>query len=380
MPLPHPNLRIATKMLLTAALALLAACSGKPLPIPPEPSTSISAPQYATRIERARATVSSLLEDYPAVSISVGINGQLVWSEALGWADVSELRPARPDTRFRMYSDSKPLTAVLALRLSESGALNLDSGIGDFMPDLPEALRAITPRQLLQHSSGIRHYRKGEWMTVSKRPCASPHDALLPFIHDPLLHTPEETFAYSSYGYVLLSAAIEAATQEPFHELMQREVLSVSGMSHTGREVPGDQRLATAYDQTGTGRVSVSETVDNSCKFGAGALVGTSEDLALFGMALTEGKLLSAKARDEMLVASKQSMQAGRQYGLGWGLATDPKLGRVAGHSGGGLGGRAYLLMVPEHRLVVAMLGNTEGASMETIALEVAAEFVDQDR
>ena len=359
-----------------AALLVLAGCSSTSLPPTPPSDTAVALTDYAKPIDRSRAALAPVLAEYPGVTVAVAVNGRIVWSEGLGWSDVVERKPATPATRFRVYSDTKPLTAVLALRLAEQGRLDLDAPIGRTLPGLPVATQAITLRQLLAHLGGIRDYGDGEWMDVSQAACTSTAQGLAPFVEDPLLHAPGAHFAYSSFGYVLASAAIEAATRSEYARLLDREVLQPAAMRDTGPEREGMKALATPYDTAVFGRVAVAPQVDNSCKAGAGMLVGTSEDFARFGVALATGNLLDPAARAAMTTASVASLRQERPYGMGIGVGDDPALGPLWMHSGGGMGGRAFLLVAPERGLVVAILGNIEGASLGTSALAIAQAFL----
>jgi len=119
--------------------------------------------------------------------------------------DLESQAPATPQTRYRVYSTAKAMTATAAMRLVELERLDLDTRVETYLSDLPDHVHGITARQLMGHRSGIRHYRQGEWISVSHRDCASPTDALEDFINDPLDNEPGTAMAYSTFGYVLLS-------------------------------------------------------------------------------------------------------------------------------------------------------------------------------
>lgn len=341
----------------------------------PPTATATAIPAHAEAITRARSLLLPLLQEYPALSVSVAVEGAVVWSEALGWADVAQRRPASADSRFRLYSNSKPFTAVLALRLAARGLLDLDRPIGHVLPALPAPSQQITLRQLLGHLGGVRDYRKGEWMALAETHCIRPGQALDRFVGDRLLAAPGTHFQYASFGYVLASAVIEAATGQDFHTLLKTEVLDRAGMAHSGPETASDPLLVRPYQNALLGRVRPAPRVDNSCKFGAGALTGTSRDLVAFGLAVLDDRLLDAGQRAAMFSASAASAAAQQPYGLGIGLAEDDVLGLVAAHSGGAVGGRSYLLLAPDRGLVVALLGNLEGRSLGAAAWAVAQAF-----
>ena len=351
---------------------LIAACSGSKIPPDGAPQTATAERSYTNAIERSRAAITPLLTEYPALTAAVAVDGRLVWSEGRGWADVDSKRPATAATRFRIYSTSKSITAALAMRLAEEKQVDLDAPVSRYLPDLPAALSSVTLRQLLLHRGGVRHYREGEWLSVSRDRCTTARDALRPFINDPLIAPPDTKYNYSSFGYVLASAVLEAAASRPFYDLLADEILAPAGMKSTAVEYRASA-LAQPYDKDGSG-VSVAVNADNSCKFGAGGLVGTSEDLVRFGVALLDGRLVSAESLSAML--NGQPTAPGRpDYGLGFTLENDPRIGAFATHSGGALGGRSFLLMSRDRRIVVALAGNLEGSSLRNPAVDIAAAF-----
>lgn len=101
----------------------------------------------------------------PGGVVTVAVDGRVVWSEGLGYADVENQVACSPESVMRIGSVSKPLTAVALLQLSEEGRLGLDASVRDYVPSFPVKMYdghpvAITTRQLLAHMAGIRHYQK----------------------------------------------------------------------------------------------------------------------------------------------------------------------------------------------------------------------------
>ena len=116
-------------------------------------------------IDAARAVlVHSLSQDHvPGASVAVRRHGKLVWSEAFGFADVELKVRASTSTRFRLASVSKPITAALAVRLSDQGLLTLDEPICNYAADLPPQHCKTTLDNLLGHRGGVRHYQDKDY-------------------------------------------------------------------------------------------------------------------------------------------------------------------------------------------------------------------------
>ena len=101
----------------------------------------------------------------PGGVVAVMKDGVLVWSEGVGYADVENAVPCRPNTLMRIASISKPLTAVALLQLWQKGLVDLDAPVQKYVPEFPEKEYkgekvVMTTRQLLSHMAGIRHYTK----------------------------------------------------------------------------------------------------------------------------------------------------------------------------------------------------------------------------
>jgi CubicO group peptidase (beta-lactamase class C family) len=159
--------------------------------------------------------------------------------------------------------------------------------------------------------------------------------------------------------------------------LLGSEVLSPAGLGHTTADRPELEGpgIAHFYEPAAFGRVKPARTVDNGCKFGAGGLLSTPADVASFAGAFMEGRLLPEDAVKEMLQPTVTTDGTTQSYGLGWGIATDSILGKLAIHTGSAIGGTAYLLAAPDYDLAVALATNIETERLSE-ALAVARLFV----
>lgn len=130
--------------------------------IPAGSSCSVNEAINKSRLLVKRAMIE---QGIPGAVISVSVNGQNVWSEGLGYADVENDVHCIPETVMRIASISKCVTAVAAMQLWEDGLLDLDTPVQTYVPEFPnksidgEDVK-ISCRQLLCHTSGIRHYER----------------------------------------------------------------------------------------------------------------------------------------------------------------------------------------------------------------------------
>ena len=202
---------------------------------------------YDRAIDHGRRILSGLQRhaSVPGLSVCVMIDGRIVWSEGFGWANLEQRVPVSPRTRFRIASVSKPLASAVLARLVERGEMDLDAPISRYLNDLPERIRPITPRQLAGHLGGIRHYTPDDpndrWYGEHFETARS---AMKRYVNDALVHEPGHAFAYSTYGYSLLSAAMEGAANQSFGDLLASHVTGPLRMHGTGLADPSRVRVA----------------------------------------------------------------------------------------------------------------------------------------
>jgi serine beta-lactamase-like protein LACTB, mitochondrial len=336
-------------------------------------------PLYAASIERARKILDDRSVSFPGIAIAVAVGDRIVWSEARGYADLGRKLAARPDTLFPIYSASKAITGTAAQKLVEEGKLRLDATVGTYLPEAPAPLKDVPVSNVVSHTAGIRDYWPFEWYWVSCKHCATTTEALRFFINDELDFEPGSQFGYSSYEYVLLSAIMERAAGKPFNDLLDSEVFQPAGMrSASLASLPGAASdRAVFYDQGLRGGFIPQRWIDNSCKYGAGGIWATSEDLARFGSAILGGKIISKEGVGRIFTSFKTADGKPVDYGMGWGVNKAVGTHRYAGHSGGGLGGRAAIVVFPDDGVAVGIAANFEGPRVVDDAATIGYLFID---
>jgi CubicO group peptidase (beta-lactamase class C family) len=346
------------------ALAVLPAAAA-----PVASQTGLS-PAAIRRIDRF-VTARMLRAQIPGLTVAVGARTRLAWVQGFGTADLENSVAATSETAYRIGSISKPITAVAVMQLAERGRLDLDAPVQKYVPSFPAKPWPITARQLLAHMSGIRHYRSDEEVD-STRHYTNLLDPLRAFAADPLLFEPGTGYSYSTYGYGLLGAVVEAASGMRFLDRLRASVFAPAGMEHTGADdvfqiVP---HRAHGYRRTLDGRIENCALVDTSSKIPGGGLLSTAGDLILFAGALERGDLVKAATRDSMF--APQLMRDGRPvpYGLGWALVElDGK--RWTLQPGIQQGASSCLLVSPADGLSVAVLANLEAVDLEPLAVRI---------
>jgi serine beta-lactamase-like protein LACTB len=385
---------VAVGLLLAAILGLFAYMSVTATPLHPHPqsvpSVTHSAPsgKWADAVEGGRQVMRTSLteQNLPGLSVAVGVDGDIVWAEGFGSADLENRVGVTPDTRFRIGGVSMALTSAAVGLLLEKDRLNLDDEIQMYVPDFPAKQWPVTLRQLMGHLAGVRN-DAGDEEPLSVR-CERTVDGLQRFAERRLLFEPGTRYRYSTYGWILVSAVVEAAAREPFLRFMRTQIFEPLGMDDTKADSATDPipDRATFYHPRFAADPrygpELAREGDYSCFAGAGAFLSTPSDLVRFGMAINSGKLLQP-ATVKMLQAP-QRLASGEEtgYGLGWDLETVSLAGettRLAGHDGEfSMGGSTSFITFSERGIVVAVTSNISFADTSSVALKIAQAFEQQ--
>lgn len=285
---------------------------------------------------------------------------RVVFEEAFGKACVEFDIDNTTETKFRIASVSKQITAALVLQLQEKGLLRIESSIESYFPDYPDA-RRITIRHLLSNTSGIPNFDlNGDFYPAFHK--SDYFQGLVDMFKDlPIRFQPGEAYEYSNSGYLLLSRIVELVLNMPFEQALRTLLFDPLGMTHTGFDhlnqiVPGK---AFPYDLRNESMVH-AEAIDLRIAAGGGALYSTLADLSLWNDALHSHRVLSKELTDCMWTPQVQINDT-TAYGFGMFLETREQHGRTVHrhyHTGGGPGVRSINVFVPEQRLELIVLSN----------------------
>lgn len=342
--------------------------------------------------DSANEEMIKLAKELQTVSLSgaLMIDGKQIWAGSIGLADVENTIPASIDSRYRIGSVSKSLTATALARMVELGLLALDDEVQTYLPDYPRFETPMTIRQLAGHMAGIRHYE----INLLEFP---PHDFFLDehfddvisavevFKADELKFPPGQGFHYSTYGYTLLSAVMQQAAGMPFLDLMAKYVFDPLQMNNTQPERSSDAEGLVRFYNSDHGEYGITRDVDFSIKWAGGGFVSTPSDLVRMGYAWLTDKFIDHDTRLEFF--KTQAMFDGsknpQDYALGWRhhktihILGENQPVEVVHHGGKSVGGAGFLLLVPNHNISVAILSNGTGevtrGEIQMLAYRIAA-------
>ncbi len=331
--------------------------------------------------------VLSLVESFmtfnhiPGASVSISRAGELVYSQGFGFADLEQMVPVVPDeTCFRVGSVSKPFTAAALAKLYEQQKINLLAPIQEYVPSFPEKRWPINLRQLAGHVAGIRHYQGNEFLSTQFYPTVE--EGLSIFKEDTLLFKPNSDYRYSSYGWNLISAAIEHAANQAFLEYVQEFVFDPLGMENTYTDyvdslIPFRTRF---YTRSAVGKMIHAPMVDNSYKWAGGGFLSTTEDLVRFGNAHLPGGFLQDSTLKRWITPQRLEDGTSTNYGMGWRSGIDGYGKPWYGHSGGSVGGVTQLLIYPKEEIVVAVLTNKSPVDYGDLHFQLANIFMPSEK
>lgn len=322
--------------------------------------------QTTAQLQRADELLSEFQEsnNIPGLSFSVGKKGLIVFSEGYGYADLEHEVPVYPSiTKFRVGSVAKPMTSVAIGMLVESGELDLDAPIQQYVPSFPEkAEGTITTRLLGGHLAAIRHYNSPEENLILEH-YDNVVDALEIFADDPLVNAPGERYSYSSFGYSLLSAVIQGAAGRDFLEYMESAVFTPLNMNHTMADQVTDiiPNRAGVYVRGADGMPVNAPPADNSYKWAGGGFLSTSEDLVQFGFGMLYSDILQDETKELLWTPQQTNDGTPTTYGIGWSVPPANGGDRYVMHTGGSVGGSTYFAINRDKEVVMALIVNYSG-------------------
>ncbi|HSI70329.1 MAG TPA: serine hydrolase [Gillisia sp.] len=310
-------------------------------------------------------------------SVLVADNGEVIFKDGYGLANMEHNIPNKPDTKHRLGSITKQFTAALVLQLVELGKLDLQEPISTYLPDYEgPAANVVTIHHLLTHSSGIPSYTSfpGFFRDQSRDP-SSPKDFVKTFADSTLQYTPGEKFLYNNSGYFLLGHIIEEVTGKTYEQVLQENILDPLDMKDTGYDHHSRilKNRASGYQKRGNNYEN-APYLDMSLPYAAGSLYSTVEDMYKWDRSLNTNQILKEESRDLMF---RPHIAAGdSHYSYGWMIDKIP-VGKtrdsvnIIGHGGGINGFNTLILRFPEEEDLIVLLNNTGGTNLNEIAVGI---------
>ncbi|MCS6835695.1 MAG: beta-lactamase family protein [Anaerolineae bacterium] len=261
-----------------------------------------------------------------------------------------------PQTRFRIGSLSKAMTAVAVLQLTEQGLINLDAPLQTYLPDFttqnPDWAARITVRHLLNHTSGLSELRYDA--TQDKRLGDNLVTSFASAQHDA---EPGEQFAYFNANYELLGRIVEVVSGQPYNAYMRERVFAPAGMDDAlayGDPTPIAE-LAQGHLVFYGFPVAFQEPLP--IPEASGGIIASGADMAAFlrQFLIDEPNILSKASIAAMLTAP---LGVDSPYGMGWIIETTTDNARIYTHGGGVMTFSSDMALLPDEGVAFALLYN----------------------
>src|SRR5690554_6873156 len=350
-------------ILLSILISLLLALFSGSLHIRKTIRANVPFDEFKAHMDKRIPALMKLYE-IPGCSIALVKEGEIVWTEAYGYADVESGRTLRVDTPMSVQSITKSVTAWGIMRLAVNGLIDLDAPVSRYLknwqfPQSDYPTEKITIRQLLSHTAGMplgdfNHiYAPGEVMPSNREVMTK---EAVP------IREAGAGFSYSNVGYNLLEILIEDVTGQSFSEYLHSEVFLPLGMESATFAI---DTAATPYPPTGYDLSGKPVPVYLYPVKASGGLFATARDIARFAVAgLKENPVLNSKSVERMY--QPESYKIGiyglvfTAYGFGHYLEKLPNGLRSVSHGGQGKGIMTHFQVVPETGDAIVILTNTQ--------------------
>lgn len=358
----------------------------------------LMAPSYAAAqstkalAEAPNVVVSGLIQQrmerahIPGAQVAVVRHGQVEMLESFGLASIEHQAKTTNESVFALNSITKVFTAVAILQLAQDGKLSIDDPISQHISNLPMAWRAVTVRQLLNHTSGLPNIIDDHERIIGSGDAASAWSLVQTL---PIEFQPGARYRYNQTGYVILGKIIDKLSGKPFTDFIEARQFRAAGMKHTRYGDSSDIVANSAGSYTTIENVN-GRWVDRGrlaaafvefpqfFRTAAGAL-STAEDMARWMVALQSGTLLNRQSLAELwkpVILNDGKLGGPNELlngqGLGWPIAVRPDH-PAAGAVGGTRSAMFYYL---EDDLGIIVLTNLQGSSPEYMMDRLAAAYV----
>jgi CubicO group peptidase (beta-lactamase class C family) len=334
--------------------------------------------QAATRLFSAWLDTQMAYRGLPGVMVGVVSDQELVWQKGFGFADVKAKRPMTAETKFRMASHSKMLTAIAVMQLREQGKVRLDDPVVQHLPwfqsrPAGEDDGPITVEQLLSHSSGLQREANAHWTTL-EFPTEAELKALMADRQSAL--APQVRWKYSNLAYGVAGMLVEELSGQRYADYVQANILGPLGMTDSSfdKPVPG---LAVPYGRRlPEGSREVFPFVDARGMAAATGLTSDLNDMAKFVSAQFRrgprggAQILSSGSMREMqrVRSVEETWASGTGLGFGTQRIRDKSF---VGHGGGYPGYTTQTLFQPAEKWGVIVLTNTTDSESGQIARQL---------
>jgi CubicO group peptidase (beta-lactamase class C family) len=329
---------------------------------------SASSAQTSIRIDKTQLDlIIKKLKDslnIPGIAVGIAVNDEIKYINISGYANLETKTELTINSVWHICSLSKQFSTVACLKLAEENKLSLQDKISSYIDNLPEEYADITISELLSQTSGIKDYLNDKnlyglpWENVKNQ-----------IFSDTLNFKPGAAWSYSNTGFWIVARIIEKVTGTDYNQYLSQNFFNKLKMDKTQR-ISGEKII----DSRVNGYVYKGGEFFNSVydinKFygkGDGDLMSALNDLLIWNISLTRGKIINEKSVSKLWTPSKLNngkeleiaTGSGISYGLGW-FISDINKDKAVWTPGAGFGFSISSQYIPKYNLTIIVCCNKE--------------------
>jgi len=331
-------------------------------------------PLYKNQIEKQQKKLLRYIKKHniPSVAVAVAKNGEIVWEQGLGIANIEKNIRSSQHISYPLASVSKNLTATGMMALVDKGLVDLEKPVNSYLNTKLKVYQGqeidATVKRVLLHTSGLPLFYWGFQKDETKLTLDEVIEK-----HGIIVFPPGERTLYSNLGYGIIQRIIENVSGESFSDYMKANVLDPLHLSNT---------FLFNFDSTHNENIAIEYLNDNSpaifiesAECGAGGFYSSAHDLLVYGMHHSNNNIPHISSNHLETMKSAYDPKIGLDgYGLGWGIY-DAGTTRIIKHNGGGLGCDTRLTLIPSEDMVVVVLKNSRKGSSTYITSHLIEAF-----
>ena len=315
--------------------------------------------------------------DSPGAAVAVVKNGETLYKNGYGMANLEYNIPITPSTIFHIASVSKQFTVFAILLLEKEGKLSLDDDIRKFIPEVPDFGKKITLRNLANHTSGLRD----QWNLLAMAGwrlddvITTEHILKLISKQKELNFNPGDEFVYCNTGYTLLAEVVARVSGKSFPAYTDENIFKPLKMTNTlfyddHEKIVKNRAYSYYADRNG-----YKKSVLNYANAGATSLFTTVEDLSLWAMNFENPVVGDRDIVNKMSQRAVLNNGDTITYALGQDVSNYKGINMIS-HGGGDAGYRTFLSRFPDQKFSVIVFSNDASCNPGALALKVADLFL----
>ncbi|NOR15386.1 MAG: serine hydrolase [Candidatus Aminicenantes bacterium] len=328
-------------------------------------------------------TVDKLLEkwdkpDFPGAAVAVLRDGEIIYKQGYGSAQIEYEIPITPETIFHVASVSKQFTAFAIAMLADEEKLSINDDIRKYLPEVPDFEKTITIRHLVHHTSGLRDQWEALAMAGWRLDDVITREQILTMVRNQkeLNFSPGEKHVYCNTGYTLLAKIVARVSGQSFPAWTHKNIFEPLKMEnthfHDNHQMVVKNRAYSYAPKEGGG---FEKRILSYANVGATSLFTTVEDLLKWADNFYDNRVGGQAVLEQM--GEQCVLNNGEKIEYSFALWNSTYRGlRMISHSGGDAGFRSHLALFPDQKFAVVVLSNLGTINTSTLARQVAEVYL----